>query len=195
MGSPPKTAKPQTRIVLADSSTDAGAMERLFLLEAYTPAYVGTYDATQNLAAMRLMRQTIENRLKSPGQYMAGGATTETDIIELGNQFAGFGTYPTLDPGMMLRLQDILTIANNPKHPMQAVFAQFVNDAITAATESTTPSVAKYPNVTAWRTKNSGPPGPRFQMLETLSGNTFYSTNPVPPLPHKNAKHSNKKKH
>ena len=58
MGSPPKTAKPQTQIVLADSSTDAGAMERLFLLEAYTPAYVGTYDATQNLAAMRLMRQT-----------------------------------------------------------------------------------------------------------------------------------------
>jgi hypothetical protein len=87
---------------------------------------------------------------------MAGGATTETDIIELGNQFAGFGTYPTLDPGMTFRLQDILAIANNPKHPIQADFAQFVNDAITAVTESTTPSVAKYPNVTAWRTKNSG---------------------------------------
>jgi hypothetical protein len=195
MGSPPQTSKPQTQIGLADPSTNAGAMERLFLLEAYTPAYVGTYDATQNLVAMRLMRQTIENRLKSPGQYMAGGATAETDIIELGNQFAGFSTYPTLDPGMTLRLQDILTIANTPKHPMQTAFAQFVNDAITAATESLTISVTKYPNVTAWRTKNSGSPGPRFQMLQTLSGNTFYSTIPVPPMPHKSAKHTNKKRH
>jgi hypothetical protein len=175
MASQPQIAKPQPQIALADPGTDAGAMERLFLLEAYTPAYVGIYDATQNLTAMRLMRQTIENRLKSPRQYMAGGATTETDIIELGNQFAGFGTYPTLDPGMTLRLQDILAITNNPKHPLQSAFAQFVNDAITAATESTTPSVAKYPNVTAWRTKNSGSPGPRFHLLETLSGNSFYA--------------------
>ncbi|SIR44086.1 MULTISPECIES: hypothetical protein [Acidiphilium] len=195
MGTPPKTAKPQTRIVLASPSTNAGAMERLFLIEAYTPAYVGTYDASQNLIAMRLMRQTIENRLKSPGQYMARGATTEIEIIELGNQFAGFGTYPTLDPGMTLRLRDILTIANNPKHPMHAAFAQFVNDAITAATESTTPSVAKYPNVTAWRTKNSGSPGPSFHMLITLSGNTFYSTIPVPPMLHRDAKHSSRQTH
>ncbi len=42
MGSPPKTAKPQTQIALADLGTNAGAMERLFLLKAYTPAYVGT---------------------------------------------------------------------------------------------------------------------------------------------------------
>ncbi|WP_234730742.1 hypothetical protein [Acidocella facilis] len=195
MGVPLKIVKPQAKIILADPNTDAGAMERLFLLEAYTPAYVGIYNATQNLVAMRLMRQTIENRLKAPGRYMARGATTETDIIELGNQFAGFGTYPNLDPGMTLRLQDILKIANNPTHPMQAAFAQFVNDAITAATEPTTPAVAKYPNVTAWRTKNSGSPGPDFQMLITLSGNTFYATIPVQRMPHKNAKHSNKKNH
>ncbi len=101
-------------------------MERLFLLEAYNPGNVGNYVATDNLTAMRLMRQTIVNRLKSPAEYGARGATTETDIVELGNQFAGFGTYPTLDAGMNANLTGILAIANNPRHSQQAAYAQFV---------------------------------------------------------------------
>jgi hypothetical protein len=110
----PSTIK--TPIALPAPGTDQGAMTRLFLLEALSPGMPG-YVASQNLPATRLMRQTIENRLRSPAEYGARGAVTETDIIELGNQFAGFGAYPT------------------------------------------------------------------------LSGNTFYSTNPVPPLPPSHAKH------
>ncbi len=70
--------------------TDAGAMERLFLLKVATPGR-RSYVVGENLKAMRLMRQVIENRLKSPAEYGARDARTETDIIEMGNQFAGFG--------------------------------------------------------------------------------------------------------
>ena len=56
-------------------------MERLFLLEATSPGMPG-YLAIENLRAMRLMRQTIKNRLKSAAEYGARGATNETDIVE-----------------------------------------------------------------------------------------------------------------
>lgn len=164
-------------------------MERLFLLEAVTPAYVGTYDPVHNLAAMRLMRQTLENRLKAPAQYGARGAATETDIIELGSQFAGFSSYPALSAGMTANLRQMLDFANNSRHPLHDAYAAFVKDAITAATEAITPPTAKYADVTAWRTQDSGSPGAGFHALETLSGNTFYATNPVPPLPAKHARH------
>ncbi len=176
-------------IVLDPPNTDAGAMERLFILEAYNPGNIGNYVASENLAAMRLMRQTIENRLKAPAEYGAKGATLETDIVELGNQFAGFGDYPTLDATMSANLTDILAIANNPRHPQQADYAQFIRDAITAATEAVVPPTAKYADVTAWRTQDHGSPGGRFKVLETIGGNTFYATTPLPPLPARHVKH------
>lgn len=172
----PEEKTPIRSITLDAANTGAGAMERLFLLEAVTPSYVGKYDAARNLEAMRLMRQTIENRLKSSREYGARGARTTTDIIELGNQFAGFGSYPVLSSAMTGTLADILRIANSPNHPRQRQFAQFVRDAITAATEPVFPSRATFANVTAWRTQGSGSPGPRFRVLTRLSGNTFYST-------------------
>ncbi len=192
----PAASKPQTAaIVLAPPNTDAGAMERLFVLEAYNPGNVGNYVASDNLPAMRLMRQTIENRLKSPIEYGARGATSETDIVELGNQFAGFGNYPTLDATMNANLTNILAIANNSRHPQQADYVQFLKDAITAATEALVPATAEYADVTAWRTEDHGAPKGRFKVLKTIGGNTFYSTAPVPPMPPKHIKHSKPRAH
>lgn len=179
----------QPPIALADASTDAGAMERLFMLEATSPGYIHRYSPGDNLTAMRLMRQTIENRLRSPRLYGAGGATTATDIVDMGNQFEGFGDYPVLNARLTANLQDILRAATNPRHPQQSAYAQFVRDAITAATESVTPPTTNYPTVTAWRTYGSGSPGANFRELVTLSGNTFYSTVPVPPHARRRHRH------
>lgn len=88
----PARSAPPGRIDLASSSTTAGAMKRLFLLEAVSPGYGDTCDETENLPAMRLMRRTIENRLKAPGTYGAPGATSETDVIELGNSSPALAT-------------------------------------------------------------------------------------------------------
>lgn len=175
-------------VVLDPETTDAGAMERLFLLEATTPGMPG-YSAADNLSAMRLMRQTIENRLKSPAEYGARGAVNETDIVDLGGQFAGFGSYPTLDADMTYNLSLFLRIANNAKDRRRTAYAQFVQDAITAAKEAVVPPVASYADVTAWRTSGASSPGPRFRLLTTLSGNDFYATNPVQPMRPKHARH------
>ena len=180
------------KVQLDAPGTEAGAMERLFLLEATTPGQ-RSYVASENLRAMRLMRQVIENRLKSPTEYGARGARSDTDIIEMGNLFAGFGGYPALGGDMTYNLALFLRIANSANDRRQATYAQYVQDAITAATESIIPPTAAYADVTAWRTTTTASPGARFRFLTTLSGNDFYATNPVPPMPPRHVKHTHRR--
>lgn len=93
-----------TALVLASEDTDAGAMERVFLLETADPAQA-IYDRTASLKAMRWMKQVVDNRLAAPRKSRFGepdNASTETAIIAVGNQFAGFGEYPQLSAISML---------------------------------------------------------------------------------------------
>jgi len=113
----------------------------------------------------------------------------------MGNQFAGFDGYPVLTNGLQALLRDILQIANDARDRRRDAYAQYVKDAITAATELIPPVRAPFPGVTAWRTVNRGSPGPRFRVLTTLSGNTFYSTDPVPPLPRRCRPHRAQVRH
>ena len=183
-----KPAPSLPAVTLDPETTNSGAMERLFLLEATTPGMPG-YIASENLRAMRLMRQTIENRLSSPAEYGAKGAASEIDIVELGGQFAGFSDYPTLDADMTYNLALFIKLANDTRDRRRSLYEQFVRDAVTAATEPIMPPVADYADVTAWRTSGSSSPGPRFKLLTTLSGNDFYATSPVPPMPPRHARH------
>ena len=53
---------PAGQVALALAGSDVGAMERLFLLEAVTPAYVGKYDADRDyrsLEAKRALRRRL----------------------------------------------------------------------------------------------------------------------------------------
>lgn len=160
---------------LPDEKTNAGAMARLFIVEAISPG-MPRYKAEENLTAMRLMRQVIANRLKEPALYSARGARSEIDIIKAGNQYAGFGSYPALYGRLSINLKTILQYASDPNWPTQAKYARFVNDAIQAATESISPPLAASAVVTAWRTEGSSSPGSNFVKVGTFSGNTFYST-------------------
>ena len=168
-------------------NSPAGAMERLFILETKTPAYAHVYNEPDSLKAMRYMRQVIENRLKASAQWGARDAKDETDIIAIGNQFEGFGDYPVLPASKEAILADVLRIANSSADARSSTYTQFVQDAITAATE-VTPGSVLIPNLVAWR---SGPhsPRPRFKVAATVQGNTFYTVDPVPPMPKKRAKH------
>ncbi len=153
------------------------------LLETYSPGRVGFYDRDESLRAMRLMRQVITNRLRAPGQYSAAGAKTDTDIIELGNQFAGFQDYPDLPASLKANLTEILRVANALKDSRQAAYGHFVQDAITAATEATPPLGPIDTTATGWRTALHHSPGSNFRIIATLQGNTFFATVPVPPMP------------
>lgn len=171
-----------TDLVLALDSTDQGAMERVFLLETADPAQ-SLYNRADSLKAMRWMKQVVDNRLAAPRKSRFGepaDAATETDIIAVGNQFAGFGDYPELSAAFNAKLYNLLHIANSPADRRSAKYAGFVEDAITAATEASPPTEAKVANLAAWRTSGRGAPGGDFRLVASLQGNDFFSASPVP---------------
>jgi hypothetical protein len=127
---------------------------------------------------MRNMRQVFENRLKDPTKYEAPGAKNEIDIARMGNQFQGFGNYPKIDSGIENNIKQILKDATDPHHPQQAAYAQHVQNAIKAASESIKKPVAAYPDATIWVTKGSKGPGSHFKILGTVGNNTFYGAIP-----------------
>lgn len=175
-----------TDIALAAEDTDVGCMERMLLLETTSPAYEGRYDRDDSLKAMRLMRQVVENRLRAPVKSRFGepsDADSWTDIIAVGSQFAGMGDYPELPAALKNNLAEFLRLANAARDPRQPVYAQFVQDAITASTEAAPPQEARFPNVVAWRTHGASSPGAGFRLLVTVQGNDFYSADLVPPMP------------
>ncbi len=171
-------------MALDPETTPAGCMERLFIIETQSPAYVGAYNQPDSLKAMRLMRQVVENRLKASAQWGARNAKDETDVISIGTQFAGFGDYPTLPAALRSIVSETLRLANTPNDPRSAPYAQFVQDAVTAATEVTPPE-GVVPNLVAWRTSNAKvkSPGPRFKEYMVVQGNRFFTVDPVPPMP------------
>ncbi len=180
---------------LDPASTDAGAMERMFLLETNDPDQ-HSYNRAESLKAMRWMKQVVDNRLAAPKKSRFGepsDAATETDIISVGNQFAGFGDYPTLSGVDNAKLYKFLHIGGVTGDPRSAKYAGFVADAITAATELQPPTEARIVNLAAWRTQNSRPPGGDFKLYLTLQGNTFYTASPVPSMPIHKAKHARSK--
>lgn len=135
------------------------------------------YDTNLDLQAMRDMRQVLENRLKDPSQYNARGATNETQIITAHGQFQGFGNCPK---GIPHYADDDVKAANNPTHALRAEYYQHVQNAITAATESITPTVAGLPNATAWYAAGKGKPKGDFYPLQDVERNTFYGTGSGP---------------
>ncbi len=187
MSNPPLQLHPE--------STDAGAMERMFLLETADPSRPD-YNQAASLKAMRWMKQVVDNRLAAPRKSRFGepaDAKSETDIIAVGNQFAGFGDYPELSGAFKGKLALVLHLATAPKDPRNGDYAGFVSNAILAATEVQPPTEARVPNLAAWRTKNTHSPGGDFRLYQTLQGNTFYTASPVPSMPIRKAKHAHKK--
>ncbi|CAI9121067.1 hypothetical protein [Brytella acorum] len=159
---------------LPPENTDAGALVRLLLLETIGPLE-SSYNRDESLKAMRLMRQVVENRLRTPARYMAAGATSEQDIVRLGNQFAGFRDYPTL-PGLLAGKLAKL-VSESARYP---AVATFIRDAIEVVSAPT--SGAASTTVAAWRTTGRGAPGRNFRLIGNYQGNSFYEVVPVPPL-------------
>ena len=176
-------------LALDPEPTDAGAMERLLLLETADPDQ-RIYDRGASLKAMRWMKQVIDNRLAAPVKSRFGeprNARSETDIIAVGNQFAGFGDYPDLDPALKAKLHRFLHLGGGADR-RSAKYAAFVADAITAATEQAPPADARLPDLAAWRTSGRDAPGGDFRYVASPQGDDFYAASPVPPHPPRRAR-------
>lgn len=186
-----------TGFMLAPDTTDQGAMERVFLLETADPAQ-GIYDRVASLKAMRWMKQVVDNRLAAPRKSRFGEpnyATTETDIVSVGSQFAGFGDYPQLSADFQAKLYSLVHIANSKSDRRSKKYAGFIEDAIRAATEPAPPTEAKVTNLAAWRTAGSHPPGGEFKLVGSLQGNDFYSASPVSPMVARQHRHRHTHRH
>ncbi len=157
------------------------------LLETRDPSRPD-YDRAASLKAMRWMKQVVDNRLAAPKKSRFGepeDAATETDIISVGNPFAGFGDHPALSSAFTSKLDLLLHLADTKKDKRSDRYAAFVQDAITAATEPVPPAESRVTNLAAWRTAAAKGPGGAFKFVGTLQGNDFYSASPIPPMPAK----------
>ena len=166
----------------------------MFLLETADPSRPD-YNQADSLKAMRWMKQVVDNRLAAPRKWRFGepqDAKTETDIISVGNQFAGFGDYPELSADLKSKLAVILHLAAATSDPRNRDYAGFVSNAIMAATETQPPTEARVPNLAAWRTKATRSPRGEFRLYRILQGNSFYTASPVPPMPHQKTKYTHK---
>lgn len=163
-------------VELDPEATVAGALERVLLAETASPSAL-IYDPGESLKAMRFMRQVIENRLKFGHAYGAPrGAKSEIEVISVGAQFEGFGSYPKLPPNISKNIRESLAIANAKHDHRSAEYIVFVNNAVLAATEVSPPVDARIPaNVVAWKTKDAASPGPKYVFAGSAQGNDFYA--------------------
>ncbi len=155
------------------TNTDAGAMANLFLNEAAGPHR----DGTMTVQAMGWMRCVLQNRLRHPAAFGALGATRITQIITAagyGVQFAGFNTYPAIDPAVAANIQAKLAIAANTSYPRQPIYLAFVKAAIAAAT-GPAPADPCPTNLYSWRTGGAAGPGGKSVFYQSLDGNDFYT--------------------
>jgi hypothetical protein len=159
-------------ITLPEANSAEGAEVRLLLAECRSPAF-SSYSQEAATESMQLMDAVLRNRLLSPKEYMAKGATTIVDIIKARGQFAGFERYPSLETSVKARIDDLVEIANTKSDARHSAYATHVQKAIEIAklTKYSDPSPGK---VVGWRTSNRGAPGPSFIFYKRVLGNDFY---------------------
>ena len=168
-------------VKLPDRNSVEGAVARVVLIEARGPAHTKTYVEADSKQSMQWMKVVLVNRLNNnPAQFMASGAKSLIDIIKAPGQFAGFENYPIYDQTLADNLQDVIDIANSVKDSRAGVYKQYILNGIDVATHAAIadPAKAADPKSTgifAWRTGNSGSPGPRFKAFKLLAGNQFYT--------------------
>lgn len=167
-------------IGLPPLNSDQGIMARLFLAESISPIKI-SYKESESKKGMLWMRQVIENRLhhKTPNIFMAkpssGNRYTVLDIVTAKGQFHGFENYPDIIPQIRGHIQNYVAIANNYNHPQRKKYAEFIENAILAASPNALEGrdlVAK--DLYGWRTKDSTHPGGSFLKYKDFAGQTFY---------------------
>jgi hypothetical protein len=159
-------------ITLPEANSPEGAEVRLLLAECRSPAF-SSYTLEAATESMQLMDAVLRNRLQSPREYMARGATNVLDIIKARGQFAGFEHYPRLETSVKVRIDKLVEIANSSSDSRSLAYATHTRKAIEIAklTKYSDPSPGK---LAGWRTANSGSPGSSFIFYKSLLGNDFY---------------------
>jgi hypothetical protein len=166
------------KLALPAEATEEGMLARLLLAEALNPGQQG-YDASKSKTAMQWMRIVLANRLNSsnPEKFYAKGAKTLADIVKARpEQFKGFQDYPKIGADQSKVIGEVLNIANADSDRRQEKYAQFVQNALEAASSKALISDPCPTGLYGWRTAGSDPPGGDFVKYgDPQSGNQFYT--------------------
>lgn len=176
---------------LPPANDPVGITIRLLLSESLTPS-ASNYDAAEVLGGMQEMRATIDNRLTSPRDFCAAGATDAVGIITAvcpggGQQFAGYTLVDgsvvvappqqscidaileraDTDPDYQTFLDNAIQTANNP---VTSRFADLTDIGGTAVK----------PGPYGWRTAGHGGPAGRMIAIPAdqggiIAGNQFFA--------------------
>ncbi len=174
----------KTMIILPLESTQHGMLTRLFLAESINPGNSLLYNEKESKMSMIWMRQVIENRLKHKTPYIFGakkpsgqGKYTIYDIVKAKNQFHGFEDYPKTFSVIKVNITGFVTIANDYNHPKRKLYADFIENAKMAASESALNGFfdESLKGLYGWRTKGASAPGGSFKEYKSLAGQTFYT--------------------
>jgi hypothetical protein len=158
-------------IQLPPKGHDPGRESRLLLAECRGPAQAG-YNLSDATQCMQLMDVVLWNRVDNPRPFLAKHPSLLA-VITAPGQFQGFQSYPNYSHDIVIRIQQMIDIANNPKDPRHATHASHVRAAIQVSEANTIDDPS--PDLVAWRTGGSSSPGPNFTFYRTVLGIDFYS--------------------
>jgi RHS repeat-associated protein len=176
-------------VTLYTYPTQIGIVQWMLLAENKTPAY-SSYSYSTAASSMAAMHAVVHNRLSSPAQFGASGATSVIDIITASGQFAGFGKDSngdvTVSTSIINRVEDMYNIAivGTP-----GAYAQFINTAASVAEGGINDPFSGITEINGaavlggtygWRTQGASAPGGRFVAIPStmggiIGGNQFYT--------------------
>lgn len=169
-------------ISLDSINTSEGCLQHLLLAEARTPAQAN-YNFDEIKTVLRAMKSVVTNRKASNKGYIfcSVGATSIIDYICApvsttgcqAKQFKGFSKNASgnvvVDPAILTRINDAVSIANNTSDPRNAKFKAHVNEVISVSKNAITDPYNTIPGsiggeavlkaVYGWRTSESADPG------------------------------------
>lgn len=159
-------------ITLPDPMSVPGIKARLFLCECPAPGD-HAYTADDAAEAIGLMDVVIRNRVLNPRPFLASGPSVLA-VVKAPKQFAGFDTYPNIDPALRTHVQQILDVANNEHDRRSAKYQDYVNKVLTVANADTGAADPSPGKLVAWRTHGHSSPGAGFVLYKTVLKNDFY---------------------
>lgn len=126
---------PELPIGLHAANTERGILQHVFIAETFNPEQQNVYSLSEAERSFNAMKSTIFNRLKTPRDFGAPGATSIIDIVTAPRQFEGFTKNAAgnvvVGTQQQTVIYNVLSFANYTNHPRRANHLQFVEKAIT----------------------------------------------------------------
>ncbi|PHM59403.1 hypothetical protein [Xenorhabdus sp. KK7.4] len=158
----------------ADLTTEQRAMLMVLLAETSSPeSKKFKYNEKEAKDTMQYMHDVLLNRVRSPKSQYLGVPKHGNKLIGLISAprvIEGFQQYPNINDDIQGRINRMVIVANDGTQEHFLAYRRLITHAINVAKSNRISNA----EVIAWRTQDSGSPGPNFIKLFSLQGQEFY---------------------